>query len=165
MRRSAFSLVEIVLALSIASAIAAISITYYREYQEDGMRAAIIQDLDALRRAIELYETQTRRAYQKKTPPVGMGISFRGKLTDAWGNPYTVLPERSIVYSFGPNGVDDEGTVDDIILEYSSLGAGVPLRAPRQLVAQRVWSACIALLATTLWKSHSQRLPRGKTIG
>ena len=126
------------MALTIAAAIASISITYYREYQEDGTRAAIKQDLDALRRTIELYETQTRRAYRKNTPPVGVGIGYRGKLEDLWGNPYKILPEKCIVYSFGPNGLDDEGTVDDIVLQYSSLASKGPLRAPRQLVAQRV---------------------------
>ena len=129
-------MVELVLAMSIAAAIAAISITYYGDYQDTGQRAAIKQDLDALRRAVELYETQTRRPYRKNVPPVGPGINFRGKMTDPWSSPYRIDPDKCIIYSFGPNLTDDGGKIDDIKLEYSSLSTSGPSRPPRQLTVQ-----------------------------
>ena len=48
-----------------------------------------------------------------------------GELMDPWGNPYSYVsvnggspkhrPRSYDLYSFGPNGVDDDGTGDDII--------------------------------------------------
>ena len=133
MKTRAFSLVEVILTLTIAAALASISISTYREYQEEGERTAVIQDLDAIKRAVELYETQTHRPYRKATPPVASGLGFQGKLSDQWGNPYRISPENSMVYSYGENGIDEGGSGDDISLEINSLDSTPLLEPPRSL--------------------------------
>ncbi len=49
-----------------------------------------------------------------------------GRLTDAFGRPlrYRALGERALLYSCGPNGRDDGGAADDIVVWLRSPGRG-----------------------------------------
>ena len=53
-----------------------------------------------------------------KTPiidPSSCEFNAAGELIDPWGNPYKIEVSPSVaVYSFGPNGRDEQGSGDDI---------------------------------------------------
>jgi len=133
MRRHGFSIVELVLAMTVALAIVSLSILYYGDYRDQGVRTATLQDLDGIRRAIEVYEAQTKRPFRKATLPDTAGFGLSGPAVDHWGTPYRIDPDHGRIYSCGPDRHDDGGSVDDIVLEYHGLASMPSLRAPIRL--------------------------------
>ena len=48
----------------------------------------------------------------------GAEVNAKGELIDPWGNAYRISLEGKLrVYSCGPNGVDDQGKGDDIVVQ------------------------------------------------
>ena len=87
----------------------------YRGYMGDvGSIPGTIQDLITKPAGVSAWD---------RTANNGLGAGWNGPYTeaeeyeDAWGNAYVLNPDSTIV-SWGPNGADDSGSGDDIVLNY-----------------------------------------------
>lgn len=129
--RRGFSFVELVLTIGIVALIASISITIYSAYRAGALVSATRGDLDAIGKAVESWQMRNKAAFPHVDPPVSQDREGKAPV-DPWGNPYRVDPQRGLIYSFGPDGEDQEGGGDDVTRSYPRL-AHDRLRAPEEL--------------------------------
>lgn len=123
-----FSLIELLVVIVIIAILVGVATPYYSDYVKDGKRSKALQDLDALKQAIVLHNSQEDLPY---LGIVGTGTTslpilgendFNGLMgryltyipVDPWGKNYKLDPYSCFVYSEGPNSNTD----DDDIREY-----------------------------------------------
>ena len=130
------SIVELVIVLGLILMIVGMMIVDWSSQSSFALEEATRQDLDTIRRAIEIHQTEQRSPWRTETPPSTVvsprGHSSRAPLLDRWGNPYRVDPTTHRVYSFGPNGIDERGEGDDIFLTYDAFDKAT-LSPPRNV--------------------------------
>jgi general secretion pathway protein G len=84
--QSAFTLIELMIALVVLGALAAIAIPSYQAYIERTRVSHAIQDIAAMSMALERYHTENA------TFPAGLADVEGGQIPiDPWGNPYQYL--------------------------------------------------------------------------
>ncbi len=125
-----FSLIELLVVVAIIAILVGVATPYYSDYVKDSKRAKALQDLDALKQAIVLHDSQEDLPYLGilGTDTVGISLPTLGEndfgglmgryLTyipiDPWGKNYKLDPYACYVYSEGPNSNDP----NDDIREY-----------------------------------------------
>lgn len=129
--QNGFTLIEIVLVLSIIVLLIGAAILQLRDVGEHGKIVRTKADFGTLRTALKMYEMHAGRyptteqglnALVKKPTTGPIPRSYKAPLEkrvyDPWGNPYGYRwpaqngGSRPDVYSMGPDGID--GTADDI---------------------------------------------------
>jgi len=138
MNKKAFSMVEITLVVGILAIIVSISVVSYRDYNETSREASAKQNLDTLKRTLEIYEAKSRRSCRSGPVNKLHELKFTGNTEDFWGNTYHVNNITKKIYSFGANGIDDKGEKDDIYITYSGIDDGTITDPPRNFVASGV---------------------------
>lgn len=127
-------MVELMLCMGIIALIASVGIVSWTSQSAQAQEEATRQELDAIRRAIELSQTSTHKPWRDVRPPrEGLaGSSGDGPARDRWGGEFRVNPLKHLVYSPGLNGLDELGEGDDIALSYDAIDRP-RLRAPQRL--------------------------------
>lgn len=85
-RQAAFTLIELMIALVVVGALAAIAIPSYQAYIERAKRSQAIADIGQLSMALERFHT-IKGIYPANLAALGGGLP----LSDPWGNPYQYL--------------------------------------------------------------------------
>lgn len=123
-----FSLIELLVVVAIIAILVGVATPYYADYVKESKRAKALQDLDVLKQAIVLYNSQEDLPYQGQLATQPPYLPFLGEndynglqgryLTyipvDPWGKNYKLDPYACYVYSEGP----DSRTVNDDIRDY-----------------------------------------------
>lgn len=84
-RQAAFTLIELLIAMAVIGALAAIAIPNYRDYRERALVAQAVIDIAAIARALGAYYNE-ERTYPASLSALGISIP-----NDPWGNAYGYL--------------------------------------------------------------------------
>jgi prepilin-type N-terminal cleavage/methylation domain-containing protein len=113
-----FSLIELLVVVAIIAILVGVATPYYSDYIKDSKRSKALQDLDALKQAIVLFNSQEDLPYlgiigtdtANPLPTLGekdfnglMGRYLTFIPTDPWGKNYKLDPYACFVYSEGPS--------------------------------------------------------------
>lgn len=128
MKKSGFSLIELLVVVAIIAILVGVATPYYSDYVKESKRTKAKQDLDALKQAVVLFNSQEDSPYlgvlatgttatEGKLPILGetdfnglQGTYLTYVPTDPWGKNYKLDPYGCFVYSEGPTSDD----ADDI---------------------------------------------------
>lgn len=121
-----FSLIEIVLGLTIMSILVGVTVTTYQDSAARAREQVARDESKAVASAIQRWQLENQRAYpfQSVLPLIPRYVKNVGN--DPWSKGYRVDTKQKIVYSFGPNGADDVGAGDDIPYFYDTTGDVAP---------------------------------------
>ena len=123
-----FSLIELLVVVAIIAILVGVATPYYADYVRESKRAKALQDLDVLKQAIVLYNSQEDLPYQgtistqsTELVPILGENDFNGLqgryLTyipvDPWGKNYKIDPFACFVYSEGPDSRVDSDDIKD----------------------------------------------------
>ena len=118
--KKAFSLVELLIVVTIISVLNGAALPFVSEYLEDARNAKAQNDLDEIARAITAYETVTGTDYSDTTGNQLVGRFLQKIPVDPWGVPYSFASATenggATVYSHGPDHT--AATNDDIVVNY-----------------------------------------------
>lgn len=129
MMKRGFSLIELLVVVAIIAILVGVATPYYADYVRESKRAKALQDLDVLKQAVVLYNSQEDLPYQGllatstvDTVPILGENDFNGLqgryLTyipvDPWGKNYKLDPFACFVFSEGP----DSRVITDDIRDY-----------------------------------------------
>lgn len=111
------SLTELLILVAVAAALVGVAVPI----SQSGIhwtRAAVREDLDTVRQAIALYESQNRPLSGTDLHPL-IGLYLQEVPKDPWGNEYLVAADIGLVLTFGadakPGGTDE---ASDIIVQF-----------------------------------------------
>jgi len=124
------------LTIGILALLTGIAVVSYTEYGSSSDEATTKQNLDTLRRTIEMSEATTRRACKSGPVDKLKSLHFAGDCKDPWGNTYYVNSNKKVIYSFGPDRTDNNGDGDDVYIEYHGIEGNPVMDPPRDLVAK-----------------------------
>ncbi|HND52429.1 MAG TPA: type II secretion system major pseudopilin GspG [Pirellulaceae bacterium] len=133
-RRAAFTLMEVLLVLVILVILGGIVGVSISQTRKKGLTGTAKVQLSALKGPLENYSTDNGRypssqqglsALRQAPSDLANPQKWQGPYTEAevgldpWGNPYQYESDGSSyrVWSWGPNGVNDQGGNDDILIE------------------------------------------------
>jgi general secretion pathway protein G len=127
-RRSAFTLMEVLLVLAILGVIAAMVVPQLMGTQEEAMKDAAAIKIKEIEDAVKRYSVDHKATYPKTlrelTHPEPLEDEttpkpYMDKIKDPWGNDYIYRSPndqqfltdgyRPEIYSFGPDGQDNQG--------------------------------------------------------
>jgi prepilin-type N-terminal cleavage/methylation domain-containing protein len=129
MMKRGFSLIELLVVVAIIAILVGVATPYYADYVRESKRAKALQDLDVLKQAVVLYNSQEDFPYLGVLStdtslldpvPVPGENDFNGLqgryLTyipvDPWGKNYKLDPYACFVYSEGPTSNDSDDIRD-----------------------------------------------------
>jgi hypothetical protein len=81
-----------------------------------------LQEVSVIGQALRLFENSEKRYPLKLSELVGKYIESKSALVDPWGNAFIckVSNDKEIpsvkIYSIGPNGIDEMGSGDDLLM-------------------------------------------------
>ncbi len=123
-----FSLIELLVVVAIIAILVGVATPYYADYVRESKRAKALQDLDVLKQAVVLYNSQEDLPYMgtistqsTELVPILGENDFNGLqgryLTyipvDPWGKNYKLDPYACFVYSEGPDSRNDSDNITD----------------------------------------------------
>lgn len=120
-----FSLIELLVVVAIVAILVGVATPYYADYVKESKRTKALQDLDVLKQAVVLFNSQEDLPYQGQVATQAPFLPILGEndfnglqgryLTyipvDPWGKNYKLDPYACFVYSEGP---DSRVESDDI---------------------------------------------------
>ncbi len=123
--RRGFSLIELLVVVAIIAILVGVATPYYSDYVKESKRAKALQDLDVLKQAVVLFNSQEDLPYQGQLATTSPYLPLLGEndfnglqgryLTyipvDPWGKNYKLDPYACYVYS---EGADSRVESDDI---------------------------------------------------
>lgn len=122
-----FSLIELLVVVAIIAILVGVATPYYADYVRESKRAKALQDLDVLKQAVVLFNSQEDLPYlgvigtgTTSLPTLGEN-DFNGLMgryltyipVDPWGKNYKLDPYACYVYSEGPNSADPNDDIRD----------------------------------------------------
>ena len=134
-RLPAFSLIEVVLGLLILSMLVSISVSMFEGQTEKVKEDAAREQLQVIQNALTRWQLENNRAYPYRDLNAVEKKYLDNVSLDPWGNEYKVIPEQGIVYTFGPDRVDNQGGGDDFKTSYAVRQVAQP-QPPARLAAR-----------------------------
>lgn len=113
--RRAFTLIELIIVITIIAILAGAVLPYVQQYVEESRFSKAKQDLDEIRNALVRYETDQSVLYPHTDLRALVGPYLSKGMADPWGSPYVVAPASSTCYSLGP---DHQPNTGDEIKQY-----------------------------------------------
>ncbi len=111
-KKRAFTLIELLIVITIIAILAGAAIPYVKDYVDDARYARAKEDLTEIRNALVRFETDRNASYLSTSVGELVGPYLQKVLVDPWGGSYLVSDAASKVYSAGPDGVANNG--DDV---------------------------------------------------
>ncbi|MBI4859088.1 MAG: type II secretion system protein GspG, partial [Candidatus Riflebacteria bacterium] len=99
-RRSGFSLIELLIVVAIIAALVGVAVPMFQKNIAEANRAKARQDLDTVRNAITLHDSQNKPLIGTSLKPL-LGRYLQDVPKDPWGNDYLLDAGIGIVVSFG----------------------------------------------------------------
>lgn len=135
MKRSGFTLLELLVVVGILAALVALALPFYQDYVNQSKLTAAEADLLTFKKALAMYD-QLEPTVFNPTPPVTF-IPLIGRYLqdfrvntaqlnpiDPWGSDYQIRVADGVIFSFGPNGVEElavgarNTTTDDLVVTW-----------------------------------------------
>jgi general secretion pathway protein G len=111
-RRSGFSLIELLIVVAIIAALVGVAVPMFQKNISEAKVAKCKQDLDTLRNAITLHDSQNRPLIGTSLKPL-LGRYLQELPKDPWGNEYLLDAGVGLIVSFGGNqaagGFEEDG--------------------------------------------------------
>ncbi len=116
MKKKAFTLIELLIVITIIAILAGAVLPYVQQYVEDSRISKARQDLTEIRNALVRFETDQLMSYNDTTISRLVGPYLNKGMSDPWGSPYVVAPASSKCYSVGPDRTDATG--DEVVMDF-----------------------------------------------
>jgi general secretion pathway protein G len=120
-RTAGFSLIELLIVVAIIAALVGVAVPMFQKNIAEAHRAKAQQDLDTLRNAITLHDSQNRPLIGTDLKPL-LGRYLQEIPNDPWGNPYLLDAGMGLLISFGADqkaGGNEEDA--DLPVRYKSV--------------------------------------------
>lgn len=121
-----FSLVEIVIGLTIMSVLVGVTVTTYSDSAQRAREQVAQDEARAIASSIQRWQLENQRPYPFKNVLPLVPRYLKNVSSDPWTAQYNVDTVQKIVYSFGPDGQDDKGAGDDVSYFYDTSGDVAP---------------------------------------
>ena len=125
-----FSLIELLVVVAIIAILVGVAAPYYNDYVKESKRTKALQDIDVLKQAVLLHDSQEDLPYlgvlatgtnqQARVPVLGENDfnGLQGKYltnipTDPWDKNYKLDPVGCFIYSEGPDSATENDDVRD----------------------------------------------------
>lgn len=115
MRKTGFTLIELLVVITIIAILVGAALPYVQNYVAESRISKAKADLDTIKNALAIYETQEGH-YNAKNVSLLTGRYLNSSPIDPWGKPFVVATGTGIVFSAGPDRLDY--TADDIVTNY-----------------------------------------------
>jgi len=130
-RQAAFTLIELLIALVVLGALAAIVIPSYQAYIEQAKRSRAIAEIGELSMALERFRT-SKNTYPTNLAALGGNL----QLTDPWGNPYQYLGIE-VVPPPNTGAVRRDKNLNPLNSDYDLYSMGPDGQTQKQLTASK----------------------------
>ena len=115
LRKSGFTLIELLVVITIIAILVGAALPYVQGYVAESRISKAKSDLDEIKKALAIYETR-EGTYNVKDVSLLTGRYLNSSPIDPWGKPFVVATGPGIVFSAGPDRLDN--TPDDIVANY-----------------------------------------------
>lgn len=120
-RTAGFSLIELLIVVAIIAALVGVAVPMFQKNIQEAHRAKAQQDLDTIRNAITLHDSQNKPLVGKDLKPL-LGRYLQELPKDPWGNDYLLDAGMGLLISFGGDqkagGTDED---EDLRIRYKSV--------------------------------------------
>mgnify|MGYP003823225523 CR=1 FL=1 len=117
MNRQAFSLIELLIVVTIIAILVGVALPYYQDYVKETRLTKAKHELDIIKQALIKHDTFEERAYVASDPRVLLGKYLQDLPRDPWGRDYEVDWLKGQVRSLGP---DHNLERDNITVDYKA---------------------------------------------
>ena len=115
MNRQAFSLIELLIVVTIIAVLVGVALPYYQDYVKETRLTKAKHELDVIKQALIKHDTFEERPYIASDPRILLGKYLQDLPRDPWGRDYEVDWLKGQVRTLGPDHSLDR---DDIIVDY-----------------------------------------------
>lgn len=109
MHKQAFTLIELLIVITIIAILAGAALPYVQQYVDESRFSRAKQDLNEIRNALMRYEADQNKIYDKPDIRDLVGSYLSKALIDPWGSPYKISSTSSTCYTMGPDSTDNSG--------------------------------------------------------
>ncbi|MFZ5953415.1 MAG: type II secretion system protein [Candidatus Rifleibacteriota bacterium] len=113
--RRAFTLLELLVVITILAVLAGAALPYVQNYVKESRIAKAKSDLEEIKKALAIYETR-EGTYKSATVDQLTGRYLNSSPIDPWGKAYVVATDSGLVYSSGPDRINNN--YDDIAVNF-----------------------------------------------
>ena len=115
LKRSGFTLIELLVVITILAILVGAALPYVQNYVAESRISKAKSDLEEIKRALAVYETREGN-YNDSTLNLLTGRYLNSLPIDPWGKSYVVATGAGIVFSSGPDRINNN--LDDIAMNY-----------------------------------------------
>lgn len=115
MNRRAFSLIELLIVVTIVAILVGVALPYYQDYVKETRLTKAKHELDVIKQALIKYDTFEGKKFSSDDLRLLLGNYLQDLPRDPWGRDYKVDYVKGQVFSYGP---DSASTRDDVIVDY-----------------------------------------------
>lgn len=115
MNKRAFSLIELLIVVTIIAILVGVALPYYQDYVKQTRLTKAKHELDVIKEALIKHDTMNERPFQGDDLRVLLGTYMQDLPRDPWGRDYKIDWIKGQVRSLGPDHSVDR---DDIVVDY-----------------------------------------------